>query len=262
MNEQNNTEGSGPAWWYDDSIEAEPASTNPCKIEKFHIKYSIPGRDDIFIKTFEGFSEPFIQHNWYRYKFPKRLFLLGAGPSLEILYQYIMRDGDNPDFSVKDWGAWAEMRADISCRLHPYVKPKYHLRQNGNFRHNLDKYISGEKIVVSRPRGNTMAEFLQLFEEHGGEEIFLFGFDQNDEGYWRRDWNDLGDLKGAPRADGGVFTQSLKEAGITHTHDWVFTNHKVLPVLSIKIHHIGETLLNVNKIMSIEDLLDNYIGGE
>ena len=25
---------------------------------------------------------------------------------------------------------------------------------------------------------------------------------------------------------------------------------------------IGETLLNVNKIMSIEDLLDNYIGGE
>ena len=225
----------GPSWWYDESIIAEPEQK--CEIEPFLLHDDHGGR-----YLFKGFAQPCIDHNWYKYKFPKRLFLLGAGPSLEILYQYIMRDVE-PDCSPCHWGKWAEMRSDISYCLHPFVDINYSIRLSGRFRDILEDE-QGERIVVGRPRGNTMSEFLQIFEEHGGEEVFLFGFDSDGSGYWDR------------------MKSNVNTGSNTHTSDYVFFNLKVLPVLSLKIHHIGETLLNVNKIMSIEDLVENYIGGE
>tara|TARA_Y100001938_G_scaffold34651_1_gene47614 strand:- start:917 stop:1618 length:702 start_codon:yes stop_codon:yes gene_type:complete len=229
-------ENLGPSWWYDESITAEPEQK--CSPQQFRLY-----NDNGFCHTFTGFAEPFIDHNWYKYKFPKRVFLLGGGPSLEILYQYIMRDDKKPDYSPRDWGKWAEMRGDITHVIHPFVSPSYSIRLNPNFRERLEEYVVGEKIIVGRPRGNSMAEFLQIFEEHGGEEVFLFGFDSNGSGYWNKR------------------KSNVNRGSNTHSSDWLFFNLKVLPVLSLKIHHIGETMLDVNKIMSIEDLLENYIRG-
>ncbi len=229
----------GPEWWYDDRITEEPDTK--CKIEDFYIY----NKETDGERKFSGFSQPFIEHNWYRYKFPKRLFLLGAGPSLGILYEFCTDILPyHPDLFLQDWGKWAEMRADISHDIHTFVKPDYSIRLNPDFRKPLEEYTVGEKIIVGRPRGNSLSEFLQLFEEHGGEEIFLFGFDSDGSGYWN-----------------GMKKNVHEGKSTTHSTDFLFLNHKVLPVLSLKIHHIGETRLNVNKIMSIEDLLDNYIRG-
>jgi hypothetical protein len=129
------------------------------------------------------FQIPELEYGWASsfYDFPKRIFIMGAGPSLQILY-------DNR-FRAKDWGDWADIRPDVAKPILDVIKPAYSIRLYPRMRDVFP--CLGKKIQEGRPRGNSLTEFLLLFEEHGGEQAFLFGFDGSGQGYWRHDENHL-----------------------------------------------------------------------
>ena len=58
----------------------------------------------------------------YTQRYPKRLFVIGAGPSLEILYEH--------RHEANDWGDWAVLRSDLVQPLLEFIEPKYTIRYN------------------------------------------------------------------------------------------------------------------------------------
>ena len=165
---------------------------------------------------------------------------MGAGPSLQILY-------DNR-FRAKDWGDWADIRPDVAKPILDVIKPTYSIRIFPQMRDVFP--CLGKKVQEGRPRGNSLCEFLMLFEEHGGEEAFLFGFDGSEAGYWRHAENHL---------------QHFGQ-GYTHRRDAVWFNNAYLPICSLNLYHIGETTLNVTKILDLDnfeeklsDLSESYV---
>ena len=158
---------------------------------------------------------------------------MGGGPSLQILY-------DNR-FRAKDWGDWADIRPDVAKPILDVIKPAYSIRLYPLMRDVFP--CLGKKIQEGRPRGNSLTEFLLLFEEHGGEQAFLFGFDGSEQGYWRHDENYL----------------QVAAQGRTHRRDAEWFNNAYLPISSLKLYHIGETTLNVPKILDLENFEEKFL---
>lgn len=172
-----------------------------------------------------------------KYNFPKKLYIIGAGPSLQILYDNIEK--------CKRFGPWAEMRSDVSQEIldeiiaYNLYNVRYSIRYS---EHQLKDNLYGDVINYLNhdigPRegpwtrdGNSLAIFLYEFYRHGGEEVVLFGFDADGSGYWKaHDKNN--------KFNGG---QVVADTG--------FFNSEVIPSLgNLKISHVGKTKLNVNEI--------------
>ena len=120
---------------------------------------------------------------WLNISFPERLFVMGAGPSLEILYEHRRE--------ANEWGDWAVMRSDLVQPLLEFIKPKYTIRYYSAIRHLNKTYgISLEEVHPDTngdgdSGGSSLHEFIYQFQDHGGKELFLFGFDGDSSGHWR-----------------------------------------------------------------------------
>lgn len=181
------------------------------------------------------FQIPELEYGWASsfYDFPKRIFIMGGGPTLQILY-------DNR-FRAKDWGDWADIRPDIAKPILDVIKPTYSIRLFPDMRDVFP--CLGKKVQEGRPRGNSLCEFLLLFEEHGGEEAFLFGFDGSESGYWVHEEN---------------YLQHFGQ-GYTHRRDAGWFNNAYLPISSLKLYHIGQTTLNVTKILDLDNFEEKFL---
>ena len=110
--------------------------------------------------------------------FPKRLFVLGAGPSLELLYPY--RE------EMFSWGEWAIQRSDLVQPFLEFINPLYTIRYWADGRStNIPYGISLDKPMGPIKNGGSIGAFISHFQKYGGKEIFLFGYDGDGSGYWR-----------------------------------------------------------------------------
>lgn len=217
---------------------------------------------------------PVVEMGWENYKFPKRLFIMGAGPSLQLLY-------DNKE-EAQHWGDWAEIRSDICTPILKTIKAMYSIRLNPILReklHNQGEIIapttsrpSDKYREIPRVSGSTLSEFLLLFEEHGGEEAFLFGFDGDGSGYWREKENPKYVLKGTSEkevqnqqdvdTEGHSILEQYQMTPATiktvHRTDCLLFNSLFLPATGLKLYHIGNTSLDIPSI-TIDTLKKEHI---
>lgn len=110
--------------------------------------------------------------------FPERLFVIGAGPSLELLYPH--RE------EMNEWGEWVVQRPDLVEPFLEYIDPLYTIHYCPQ--HN--EYYEPLGIPLYTPLGNTrsggsIGGFISQFQKFGGKELFLFGYDGTRSGYWR-----------------------------------------------------------------------------
>ena len=174
---------------------------------------------------------------WLDISFPERLFVMGAGPSLEILYEY--------RHEANDWGDWVVTRSDLVQPLLKFIEPKYTIRYYSAIRNINKTYgIPLEKVhpdtKAGQSGGSSIHEFIYQFQDHGGKELFLFGFDGTNTGYWRR----RGSVAGSPIE--------------AHQRDCDHMNN-CSSQISIKLFHIGETRHKLMKQISIDDLKGTYL---
>tara|TARA_R110002110_G_C13263050_1_gene701015 strand:- start:21 stop:536 length:516 start_codon:yes stop_codon:yes gene_type:complete len=165
--------------------------------------------------------------------FPKRLFVMGAGPSLEILYEH--------RHEANDWGDWAVVRSDLVQPLLKFIKPKYTIRYWPKGRSFNTVYGISLEENTKRMGGSSIGAFILNFQEHGGKELFLFGFDGDSSGYWR---NQPGLQAPIDLADHGKDCDDMAD----------------LPVWeSTKLYHIGKTRNKFMTEISIDDLKGTYL---
>lgn len=158
--------------------------------------------------------------------FPERLFVIGAGPSLEILHEH--------RHEANGWGDWAVITPRLVQPLLAFIEPKYTIKDNPSI---LSKYTMNPHTGGGI---STIHSFVYKFQENGGKELFLFGFDGDSSGYWRQ-----------------------KEAGerplhYTITKDCDYMN-ECSSLISIKLFHIGETRHKTMEQITISDLKGNYL---
>ena len=118
--------------------------------------------------------------NWSETNLPERLFVLGAGPSLELLYPF--RE------EIDSWGHWVVQRCDIVKPFLEFTKPLYSISY-----WKLAKTINaGYGIQLVNPSGkknygeSSIGTFISHFESYSGKELLLFGYDGTGNGYWRQ----------------------------------------------------------------------------
>lgn len=172
--------------------------------------------------------------------FPERLFVLGAGPSLELLYPY--RE------ELDSWGHWAIMRSDIVQPFLQFIKPLYTIRYYPRGR-QIDKttgeqYNKAYGISLDRAlgdmtngHGGSIGLFVSQFQKFGGKELLCCGFDGTNEGYWRGQttWNHQSSYQ--HNRDCNTMNKTSKEA-------WG----------SVKVFHVGATRYNIMTEISIEKI--------
>ncbi len=175
---------------------------------------------------------------WLSISFPERLFVIGAGPSLEILYEY--------RHEANEWGDWAVLRSDLVQPLLEFIKPKYTIRYYADVRHLNKTYgIPLEEVHPDtngdgQSGGSSLHEFIYQFQDHGGKELFLFGFDGDDSGHWR----------GTDKWPSGKDSPHVQDAD--HMN-------KCSSQISIKLFHIGKTRHKAMKQITIDELKGSYL---
>lgn len=193
-------------------------------------------------------------------KFPERLFVLGAGPSLELLYPHRRE--------LSRWGHWAVMRSDIVQPFLEFIEPMYSIRYNIiAARHQKVYGIPLEKPLgnINGPRHSfdgvrqgyhrgfiSLAAFIEHFQSFGGKELFFFGFDGDNSEYWRGqhfDWQQhiLAD------PDKPHPPEHVPFASCSWQYDTDMMNKEDLGSLT-KLYHLGKTRNNFMTEISIEEL--------
>lgn len=166
--------------------------------------------------------------NFSHMTFPERLFVIGAGPSLEILHEH--------RHEANGWGDWAVITPRLVQPLLASIEPKYTIKGNPSI---LSKHIEQRYDHMNPHTGggiSTIHSFVYNFQENGGKELFLFGFDGDSSGYWRQ-----------------------KEAGerplhYTITKDCDYMN-ECSSLISIDLFHIGGTRHKTMKQISITEMI-------
>jgi hypothetical protein len=165
--------------------------------------------------------------------FPERLFVLGAGPSLELLYPY--RE------EMENWGHWAVQRVDLVQPFLEFIDPLYNI---GYWPH-ARRVNKGYGIPLETPRGDlttggTIGGVISQFQKFGGKELFLFGYDGTSSGYWR---DNNRHPSGGPVSP-GTFEQHIKDRDAANKLKWDST----------KVYHLGKTRNSFMTEISIEEL--------
>ena len=171
--------------------------------------------------------------------FPERLFVLGAGPSLELVYPH--REG------MDGWGHWAVQRADLVQPFLEFIDPLYTIGYWDSARQANKGYgISLDEPLGDVTTGGSLGGFVSQFQKFGGKELFLFGFDGTSSGYWRD--NNRHPSGGA--ASPGTFELHKKDRDAANKLSWGSTN----------IYHLGKTRNNFMTEISIEELKRKVLG--
>jgi len=192
--------------------------------------------------------------------FPERLFVLGASPSLELLYPY--RE------EMNEWGYWAIQRTDLVQPFLEFIDPSRHLynisywpenrNKGGRISLNGTTYI-GDQIFFKPPPSpsksklkwrlpSSICAFISHFQKCGGKELFLFGYDGTNAGYWRKQstpWIAPASRKNT-HSNIEKDTKYMNEAFATIYTDWQ----------ALKIYHLGKTRNNFMTEISIEELME------
>tara|TARA_R110002110_G_scaffold403608_1_gene621451 strand:+ start:872 stop:1474 length:603 start_codon:yes stop_codon:yes gene_type:complete len=180
-----------------------------------------------------------MSESWLSTSFPERLFVMGAGPSLEILYEH--------RHEANDWGDWAILRSDLVQPLLEFIEPKYTIRYNSNARDRNKTY--GIPIEIGPPDEwiptqnigeggvSSIQAFIYQFQNNGGKELFLFGFDGDSSGYWGKEKCPM---------------------NLVISKDCEYMNRCSSQIL-VKLFHIGETRHKTMKQISIDDLKRTYL---
>tara|TARA_Y100000401_G_C8320875_1_gene225163 strand:+ start:1031 stop:1588 length:558 start_codon:yes stop_codon:yes gene_type:complete len=167
--------------------------------------------------------------------FPERLFVIGAGPSLELLYPY--RE------EMNEWGEWVVQRPDLVQPFLEYINPLYTISYDSQLARVLAKhkeyYEPLRGISLDTPLGNTrsggsIGGFISQFEKFGGKELFLFGYDGTSSGYWRN--------------QPPLNPEDLKQIGI----DTDVMNASLS--VSARLYHLGKTKYTFMTEISVEGL--------
>ena len=196
---------------------------------------------------------------WLNISFPERLFVIGAGPSLEILYEYRRE--------ANEWGDWAVLRADLVQPLLEFIKPKYTIRYYAAVRHLNKTYgIPLEEVHPDtngdgQSGGSSLHEFIYQFQDHGGKELFLFGFDGDDSGHWRGTGKYVfpGTNETLPWPYMGEAPSDWPSGKDSpHVQDADHMN-KCSSQISIKLFHIGKTRHKTMKQITIDELKGSYL---
>ena len=197
-------------------------------------------------------------------KFPERLFVLGAGPTLELIYPYRRE--------MYKWGHWAVMRSDLVQPFLEFIEPLYSIRYNViAARHQKVYGIPLEKPLgnITGPRHSfhgirqgshrgfiSLAAFIEHFQSFGGKELFLFGFDGDSSSYWRGqefDWQDeVPADPDKPAPPPHLRTEAAWE------YDTDMMNKENLGGLT-KLYHLGKTRNNFMIQVSIQDIKELII---
>lgn len=159
--------------------------------------------------------------------FPERLFVIGAGPSLELLYPY--RE------EMNEWGEWVVQRPDLVQPFLEYIDPLYTINYCGQHK----EYYEPLGISLDRPLGTvrdggSVGGFISQFEKFGGKELFLFGYDGTVSGYWRN--------------QPSMNPDDFKQVGI----DTDVMNSSLS--VSAKLYHLGKTKYTFMTEISVEEL--------
>ena len=159
--------------------------------------------------------------------FPERLFVLGASPSLELLYPY--RE------EMNEWGHWAIIHPPVTRAFLEYINPLYLISYT---RCGLQDKAYAE-ICLNNPLGNvtygaSIGGFISQFEKFGGKELFLFGYDGTVSGYWRN--------------QPSMNPDDFKQVGI----DTDVMNSSLS--VSAKLYHLGKTKYTFMTEISVEEL--------
>jgi hypothetical protein len=159
--------------------------------------------------------------------FPERLFLLGAGPSLELVFPY--RE------EMSSWGDWVVQRSDLVQPFLEFIEPKYTIRYWAKGR----SFNKAYGVSLNTPRGKikeggSLGAFISQFQEFGGKELFLFGFDGDGSGYWR--------------------DQKKSNLEVRENHEKDCHNMNKIDWGSTKLYHIGKTNNKFAKQICINDM--------
>tara|TARA_A100001201_G_scaffold3970_1_gene8492 strand:+ start:1209 stop:1775 length:567 start_codon:yes stop_codon:yes gene_type:complete len=165
--------------------------------------------------------------NWTETNFPERLFVLGAGPGLELLWPH--RE------EMKNWGYWVIQRADIVKPFLEFINPLYSIC----YWNQAQKINKGYGIQLLKGCGgfgdSSISNFMTCFSQGGGKELFLFGYDGSNEGYWR---NQLFSYKGVSVTGDGWGGEYTKRR---HDKDLKDFNKNYNNELLLKMFHLGPT---------------------
>lgn len=168
--------------------------------------------------------------------FPERLFVLGAGPSLELLYPY--RE------EMDKWGYWAVQRSDLVQPFLDFTDPLYTIRyfHPPERSHHVDPKTYGinlQNTLGDVKSGGSIGAFISHFQKFGGKELFLFGYDGTNTGYWRGQsptwcakWNAVAVYK--------------RDSDDMNKRNWGST----------KLYHLGKTNNNFMTEISIAELME------
>ena len=121
--------------------------------------------------------------SWSPRNFPDRLFVLGAGPSLELLWPHREK--------MSSWGDWVIQRGDLTLPFLKYINPLYSICYFESSHPKVGKINRGlAKIELNNTMGDirggcSIGAFMSQFYKFGGKELFLFGYDGSGDGYWR-----------------------------------------------------------------------------
>jgi len=175
--------------------------------------------------------------DWTETNFPERLFVLGAGPSLELLWPY--RE------EMENWGNWVIQRADIVKPFLEFINPLYSIC----YWPQAKKINKGYGIQLLKGCGgfgdSSISHFMTCFSQCGGKELFLFGYDGSGEGYWRNQvFNYDNNLDGSGKEN----TKRI------HINDCKSFNQKYNNELPIQAFHLGPTNNVYYCEISIEEL--------
>ena len=185
--------------------------------------------------------------------FPERLFVLGASPSLELLYPY--RE------EMNEWGHWAIIHPPVTRAFLEYINPLYLISYT---RCGLQDKAYAE-ICLNNPLGNvtygaSIGGFISQFEKFGGKELFLFGYQGGvPSGYWRAQPLDTGVTEcPAIYTTGGdarvgmnpekhlIDCDNMNKDFATRYTGW----------RSLKLYHLGKTRYNFMTKVSTKELME------
>lgn len=180
--------------------------------------------------------------------FPERLFVLGASPSLELLYPYREQ--------MNEWGHWVIQHAAVIQPFLEFIQPLYNISYASGPCADLNKSYGGiplEKSLGDVNTGCSIGGFISQFQKFGGKELFLFGYQGGvPSGYWRDQPLDIGVPKGTFWGVGMNPEKYLKECNemnkiyTTEYTDW----H------SMKLYHLGKTRYNFMTEISTKELTE------
>jgi hypothetical protein len=145
---------------------------------------------------------------------------------------------------MNSWGDWVVHRSDLIQPFLEFIKPKYTIRYWRDGRSINSVY----GISLDSPRGlikdgASIGAFISQFQKYGGKELFLFGYDGDNSGYWRNQCcKNTERLSNTPRNT--ILENHLKDS----------ENMNKTTFGDVKIYHIGKTNNEFMIEISISDM--------